>query len=145
MSAVNGGTATNLASAERLDTRVHENRTVVREAQQAQAAFQTAQAELRSTETDLQNKHSALKEAKHHLRSKRTELTILKIPDLEQAKAALKAENDKLNANRAELVRDLQKVGAKERALEESLKRHEEEKRERQQRAANAKYELHRR
>ena len=144
-SAANGGTATNLASAERLDTRVHESRTVVREAQQAQAAFQTAQAELRSTETDLQNKHSALKEAKHHLRSKRTELTILKIPDLEQAKAALKAENDKLNANRAELVRDLQKVGAKERALEESLKRHEEEKRERQQRAANAKYELHRR
>jgi hypothetical protein len=136
MSAVNGGTATNLAAAEHLDTHKDENRTVVREAQQAQAAFQTAEAELRSTETDLQNKHSALKQAKHHLKSKRTELTIMKIPDqLEQAKVALKAENNKLNANRAELVQDLQKVGAKERALEESLQRHEEEKHQRQQRA----------
>jgi hypothetical protein len=136
ISTVHGGTATNLASAEHLDTPIDANRTVVREAQQAQAAFQTAEAELLSTETDLQNKHSALKEAKHHLRSKRTELTILKIPDeLEQAKATLKAENKKVNKNRAELVQDLQKVGAKERALEASLQRHEEEKHQRQQRA----------
>ena len=136
MSAVNGGTSTDLARAEHLETHDDEDRTVVREAQQAQAAFQTAEAELLSTETDLQNKHSALKEAKHHLKSKRTELTIMKIPDqLEQAKAALKAENKKLNANREELVQDLQKVGAKERELEAKLQSHEEEKHRRQQRA----------
>ena len=107
------------------------NKTMAREADQAQAAFKTAEAELQSTRTDLHNKHSALKEAKQHLKLKRTDLVNLDSPDklpirLEEAKSALKAETDKLNANRAELVQDLQKVGAKEHALAATLLRHEE-------------------